>query len=313
MELRHLRYFAAVAEHQGFSRTARALHIAQSAISEQMADLEREVGVPLLVRSRQEISLTPHGNVFLNEVRKVLEGADRAVEMAQRSFRGEIGTLNVGFFNGGTGSLVPAIMRDFRKRHPGVRVNVSELVPTKQAEALVNGTLDIGFTRQLDPAHERILASELLYADPLMAVMAKDHPLAGAPVDVRKLAGERFVLVARESSTALFDKIIAVCSNAGFSPDIAAVGSVWSSVILLVEAGAGIAILPRNIQQSGTHDVTFQPLKDRDASVDLVIAWAPQRCGVIEEAFLEVARAHRDRGRGAAANTGGLATLDEGR
>ncbi len=107
-------------------------------------------------------------------------------------------------------------MRDFRKRYPGVRVSVSELLPSQQAEALLNGTLDVGFTRPLDPPFDQLLKSELLYPDPLVAILPKDHRLARAPVDVRKLAGERFVMVARETSTALFDKIISVCSDAGF-------------------------------------------------------------------------------------------------
>lgn len=295
MELRHLRYFRAIAEHQGFSRAARALHVAQSAISEQVSDLEREVGVPLLVRGRQRIGLTPHGKIFLDEIEKVLEGADRAVETARRSLRGEIGTLNVGFFNGGTGTLVPAIMRDFRKRYPGVHVSVAELIPSEQTEALTRGTLDIGFTRPLEAAYERHLRAELLYPDPFVAVLPKGHPLAHRPVDVRKLAGERFVMVARETSPALFDKTIAICTEAGFSPEISAVGSVWSSVVLLVEAGAGIAILPSNLQQSGVRDVSFQPITNRGASIDLVIAWSPQREGPIQKAFLELARAHRDR------------------
>jgi DNA-binding transcriptional LysR family regulator len=295
MELRHLRYFRAVAEYQGFSRTARALHVAQSAISEQISDLEREIGVPLLVRGRQKVSLTPHGKIFLEEIEEVLAGTDRAVQMAQRSLRGEIGTLNVGFFNGGTGTLVPAIMREFRKRHPGVRVSVAELIPSQQADGLMRGTLDVGFTRPLDPPYDRHLRCELLYPDPFVAVLPKRHPLARGPVDVRKLAGERFVMVARETSPVLFDKTVAICSEAGFSPEISAVGSVWSSVVLLVEAGAGIAILPSNLQQSGVRDVSFQPILNRGASIDLVIAWSPQREGPIQSAFLNIARTQRDR------------------
>jgi DNA-binding transcriptional LysR family regulator len=292
MELRHLRYFCAVAEHQGFSKTARLLHISQSAISEQISDLEKEVGGPLLIRGRQKLLLTPHGEVFLEEAKKVLAASDRAIEMAQRSLKGEVGTLNVGFFNGGTGTLVPAIMRDFRKRHPGVRVSVYELLPSQQSEALLNGVIDVGFTRPLDPPFDKLLKTELLYPDPLVAVLPKDHHLASAPVDVRRLAGEKFVLVARDSSTALFDKIIAVCNEAGFSPEITATGSVWSTVVLLVEAGTGVAILPSNLQQSGAREVAFQPLTNRGASIDLVIAWSPQRSGPVQEAFLALAHAH---------------------
>src|SRR5260221_10772547 len=107
MELRHLRYFSAVAEHQGFSRAARVMNISQSAISEQIANLEEEIGVPLLIRSGHKIRLTPHGEVFLEEAKKVIAGASTAIELAQRSLRGETGTLRIGFFNGGTTPLVP--------------------------------------------------------------------------------------------------------------------------------------------------------------------------------------------------------------
>lgn len=295
MELRHLRYFCAVADNQGFSRTARMLNVSQSAISEQITDLEREIGTPLLVRGRQKIRLTAQGEVFLAEARKVLAGAAYAVEMAQRSQRGEIGTLRIGFFNGGTGTLVPRIIRDFRRRHPGVRVSLTELVPTLQSKALIDGTLDIGFTRPLDPDFQQHLRSELLYIDPIVVVLPKHHRLAPGPVDLRSLSGERFVLVARETSTSLFDKIIALCSDAGFAPTIVTTGSVWSSVVLLVQAGEGIAILPSNLQQKGSSGLVFCPLTAKAASIELVMAWAPDRESAIQTAFLELAREARQR------------------
>lgn len=295
MELRHLRYFRAVAENHGFSRGARLLHISQSAVSEQIADLEREVGVPLLNRGGHAIELTPHGEIFLEEARKVLAASDRAVEMAQRSARGEIGTISLGFFNGGTGTLVPRIVRNFRRRYPGVRVSIVEMTPLRQSQALANGTLDVGFTRPLDPPFDTQLRSEVLHPDPLIAVLPRGHRQAGGPVDLRALAGEPFVLIARETSPALFDKIIACCSNAGFSPQIAATANVWSSAALQVQAGTGIAILPINLQQGGVRDLVFCSLTDRGASIDLVMAWAPERDAPIRNEFLDLARAHRDR------------------
>lgn len=296
MELRHLRYFCAVADHQGFSRTARALHVSQSAISEQLSDLEQEIGVTLLVRGRQKTSLTPHGEVFLAEAKKVLAAADNAVETARRSARGEIGTLTIGFFNGGTGAEVPNVIRTYRRRHPGVRVSVVEMIPSEQSKALLNGTLDVGFTRPLEPPYDQLLRSELMYLDPLIAALPKDHPLARGPVDLRKLARERFVLVARDTSQSLFGKIMALCSEAGFSPQIAATGVVWSSVVLLVQAGEGIAILPSNLQQRGSfRDLAFCPLTNRGASIGLVMAWSPQREGPVQKAFLDLVRDYRRR------------------
>jgi len=295
MELRHLRYFCAVADHQGFSSSARALHVSQSAISEQVADLEREVGVALLVRGQQKTRLTLQGEVFLAEAKKVLAAADQAVETARRSARGEIGTLTIGFFNGGTGADVPAIIKNFRRRHPDVRVSVIDMVPGAQSQALIDGTLDVGFTRPLETPFDQLLRSELLYLDPLVAVFPKDHPLARGSVDLRRLARERFVLVARESSPSLFGKIIALCSEAGFSPQIVGTGVVWASVVLLVEAGEGIAILPSNMQQSASKDLVFCPLTNRGASIGLALAWSPMRDGPVLRSFLDLVRDYRRR------------------
>jgi len=293
MELRHLRYFCAVAAQQGFSRAARALNVSQSAISEQVSDLETEIGVSLLIRGRQKIRLTPHGEVFLIEAKRVLAAASLAVETAQRSGRGEIGTLNVGFLNGGTGAEVPNIIKDFRRRYPGVRVSITETIPTEQAQALANGTLDVGFTRPLEPPFDQLLRSELLYRDPLIAVFPKDHPLARGPVDLRSLAREKFVLVAREASPALFDKVMGLCSAADFFPQIAATGVVWSSLLILVQAGEGIAILPSNLQPRVSKDLVFCPLTNRGASFGIVVAWSPHRESPVQKSFLDLVREYR--------------------
>ncbi|SRR5579883_1251324 len=290
VELRHLRYFRSVAEHQGFSRSARELHVSQSAISEQISDLEREIGVPLLVRGQQKTTLTMPGEIFLKEARKVLSAADHAIETAQRAARGEIGTLTVGFFNGGTGSDVPAIIKNFRRLHPDVRVSVVDMVPGLQSPSLVNGTIDVGFTRPLETPFDQLLRSEPLYMDRLVAVFPKDHPLARKPVDLRKLAGEPFVLVARESSPSLFGKILALCSEAGFSPRIVGTGVAWASVVLLVEAGEGVAILPSNLQHGASKNLVFCPLTNRDAEIGLVIAWSPHREGPVLKEFLKLVR-----------------------
>jgi DNA-binding transcriptional LysR family regulator len=290
MELRHLRYFCAVAENQGFSRSARELHVSQSAISEQISDLEREIGVALLVRGQQKTRLTLQGEVFLAEAKKVLASADQAVETVRRSARGEIGTLHIGFFNGGTGPHVPILIKDFRRHHPGVRVSVTDKVPGLQSGALIDGTMDVGFTRPLETPFDQLLHSELLYPDPLVAVFPKDHPLARGAVDLKSLARERFVLVARESSPSLFGKILALCSEAGFAPQIVSTGVAWASVVLLVEAGEGIAILPSNLRHGASKNLAFCPLTNPGASIGLVMAWSPQREGPVLKAFLNLVR-----------------------
>lgn len=298
MELRPLRYFCAVAHNQSFTRSARELHVSQSAISEQIAHLEEEIGVPLLVRDGHKTQLTPHGEIFLAEATKVLAGAARAVEMAQRSLRGEIGTLRIGFFNGGTGPLFTRLIREFRSRHPGVHLSLAEMIPPLQSKALVEGAIDIGFTRPLERPFDQHLETELVALDPLMVVVPKHHRLAPGPVEPRALATERFVLVARETSSALFDRIIAMCSRAGFSPEIVGTASVWSSVALLVQAGEGISILPGTIRHAAPGDLVFCPLKGSAAAIELLVAWSPARENAIRTSFLELLRALRDKTRG---------------
>jgi DNA-binding transcriptional LysR family regulator len=285
MELRHLRYFHAVAEQGSFSKAARSLYISQSAISEQVADLEREIGVKLFDRDGRSIILTAAGQVFLDEARTVLVAAKHAVERAQGAQRGEIGTLRIGFFAGGIGTNFTKTVRRFRRQYPGVRLSLVEMTPAQQWQALVEGRIDIGFTRRLEPQYLEELSWELVRQDPMVAVLPRDHPLAPGPVHVRDLAGEPFVMSSRETSPAVFDKVIELCSEAGFSPKIASISTVWSSVVLLVQAGEGISMLPSNHQESRANDLAFCPLTAENAHVDLIIAWSPKRDSVVMQSF----------------------------
>jgi DNA-binding transcriptional LysR family regulator len=124
-------------------------------------------------------------------------------------------------------------------------------------------------------------------------VLPKEHPLAPGPINVRDLAGERFVLSSRETSPAVFDKVIELCSEAGFSPKIASISTVWSSVVLMVQAGEGISMLPSNHQQARTSDLAFCPLTAKNAFVDLIIAWSPKRDSAILQSFRSLVEAKR--------------------
>lgn len=294
MELRHLRYFCTVATAQGFNRAARILHVSQSAISEQIIDLERELGVSLLNRSQHQISLTPPGKIFLEEARKVLAAADRAVDMAQRSMRGEVGSLTIGFLVWGTGAFFPKIIQGFRKRHPGVQLSLLEILPAAQSEALISGTIDVGFTRPLQPPYDRQLKSELLYMDPLVAVLPIDHPLAKGPLPIEALADERFILCDRNISPTLFDKITALCAQGGFSPRIIQTSNVLSSVLTLVQAGEGVTLIPSSLQHMRFNDLAFCKLTTHTSAVELVMAWSPARESTMQQAFLEYVRGKKE-------------------
>lgn len=294
MELRHIRYFCAVAELNGFSKAAARLHVSQSAISEQIRDLEEEIGVQLLVRSGRRVRTTPHGEVFLAGAREILSQADRAVEMAQRSSRGQTGHLSIGFLISPTVPFFPQIIREFRKRYPGVRLDMYEMNPLQQMKALAQGDIDIGFTRDLERPYSGILRSELVYTDSLMVALPRRHPLAQARIRLPALAEGPFLLYNRESWPGFFDSIIALCRKAGFSPHIANT-ALMQTVLTLVEAGEGIALVPGSVRHYGHKGLVFRPLDPEPEGVRLITAWRPDAESPQLTAFLDLVRERRPK------------------
>ena len=149
MELRHLRYFTAVVQWNGYREAARQRNIAQPALSQAVSELEEEIGVKLFVREKRRARLTPEGEVFYAEAVRVLEQAQQAIEPARRAARGEIGILRIGFLGSATASFLPGLIRLYRQRYPGVKLLLDELTPQQQEEAFARGELDLGFTRPL--------------------------------------------------------------------------------------------------------------------------------------------------------------------
>jgi DNA-binding transcriptional LysR family regulator len=295
MELRHLRYLCAVAEHGTFSEAGRRLRVSQSAISEQIADLEREVGGPLLNRNSGRTRLTPQGQLFLAEARKTLAAAGRAIEITQRSLIGQVGSLNIGFFLWGAGGFFARIIRDYRKLHPDIKLSLYEMRTPEQMDALLTGKIDIAFARPLEPPFDQTLRAELLYRDPIVVVLPRDHPLAGKPISIQSLVSERFVLCDRQMTTALFDGIVALCSSAGFSPNIVNTAATWSSVLTLVESGEGVALVPSGVRYLRPSGVVISPLVPQNLHMGLSVAWNPQNEDPIQQNFLRLVRDNKDR------------------
>jgi DNA-binding transcriptional LysR family regulator len=295
MELRHLRYFCAVADHGTFSEAGRKLRISQSAISEQIADLEREIGGPLLNRNSGRTRLTPQGKLFLAEARKTLIAADRTIEITQRSLLGKVGSLGIGFFLWGAGGFFARIIRDFRKLHPGIKLSLYEMRTPEQMEALTSGKIDVAFSRPLEPPFDQTLRAELLYRDPVVVVLPRDHPLATKRIAIANLIAERFVLCDRQMTPALFDGIVALCGSAGFSPNIVNTSDTWSGVLTLVEAGEGIALVPSGVRYMRPPGVVFAPLIPPNLHMGLGVAWNPENEGPILRNFLRLVRENKDR------------------
>lgn len=307
MELRHLRYFCALADFGTFAKASQQLHVSQSAISEQIADLEREIGGALLDRSQRRTRLTQQGELFLAEARKTLLASERAVDIARRSLKGEVGTLSIGFFLWGTGGFFARIIREYRKLYPQVRLSLYEMHAWVQMDALINGKIDIGFTRPLEPPFDRILKAELLYRDPVVVALPTDHPLllkAEATrrpegtlpsIHIADLASEPFVFCERAITPTLFDSILALCSKAGFAPHIVNSSSTWSGVLTLVESGEGIAMVPSGVRHLRNPGIAFAELKSERIDVGISLAWNPENENPIRRDFLALVMANKDR------------------
>ncbi len=295
MELRHLRYFVATADLGSISEAGRRLHVSQSTVSEQVADLEGEIGGALFDRSGGRVRLTPQGAIFLAEARKTLLAAERTVDVTRQSLAGKLGTLSIGFFLWGVGGFFPRLIREYRRLHPGVRLSLVELDTTGQMEALTTGKIDFGFTRPLLPPFDRLFESELLYEDPIVVVMPRDHPLSHGRLRMADLATERFVLCERRVTPGLFDGILGLCTGAGFSPEIVNTSATWAGVLTLVESGEGIALVPAGVRHLRTRGVLLRRLQPETVRVGVSMAWRPESQSLLHQDFLRLVRSQRGR------------------
>ncbi len=294
MQLRHLRYFCAVAEHGSFTTAARQLNVSQSGVSGQVHDLEKKIGVVLFQRNQREVSLTPEGVVFFHEAREILIRADRAVELVRRASQGVSGTLTVGLCGPVTAAFLPKLIRKFRKQFPGVTLALRERLPSEQIEALLNGDIDIAFTRGIPAGSKPLLGHELLVREPLVVALPKEHPLADQQtIALNKLAKERLIIFCRDGAPEVFDAIVAVCKRAKFSPRIGDTPRAWQSILTMVEADEGVGLVPSCVQHMRSTDVIFRPLSDKRCKVDAIFAWRRHESSAVTDAFLALLRAKR--------------------
>jgi DNA-binding transcriptional LysR family regulator len=285
MELRHLRYFVAVAEELHFGRAATRLHIAQPPLSRQIRDLEREVGTPLFERTPRGVALTPAGRAFLPEARLTLAQAERAQRTAQRAARGETGRLRVGFVEAATHSgVLPNVLSFFRMHLPSIGLSLFEMDALQQSEALRDGRVDLGLLHSPPSDADRWLRVEPVYTDPVILAVPEGHRLAGrARFALSSLADESFVLFQRDVAPSIYDSIIARCRSAGFSPRVVQEAAGWHTLVSLVAAGVGVAFIPKSLQQ----------FKQQGLSVDMELSavWKRGDRSPVRERFVIALRA----------------------
>lgn len=289
MELRHLRYFVAVAEELHFGRAAERLRMAQPPLSQQIKRLEEELGVELLRRTKRRVELTEAGEAFLREASLALSQVDVAAEAARRADRGETGTLSVGFVGSAAYEVLPEILKAFRERYPEVEVGLEELTTAQQVRALGEGRIEVGFVRP--PVGEDGLEVETVLREPLVAVLPSDHPLSGQEdVSLGALAEEPFVMTPRRLGPSFYDRIVGACREAGFSPRVVQEAIQMQTIIGMVAAGIGVALVPASEGNLSRRGVVYKPIHDEGLEVELAMAWVPEAPSPTLRAFLRIVR-----------------------
>lgn len=290
MELRQLRYFAAIVEEGSLSRAAQRLHVSQPPLSTHLKALEQELGVTLLERGNRGVTPTAAGAVYYEEVRAVLTRLEQARGRALQVHRGDVGTLSVGFVSIADYSLLPPALKQFRSRYPLVEVQLQELTTDAQIRELRAGRLDLAIG--LAPVDEPDLGFERLRREALVLAAPADDPLAqgeGA-VDLRQLAKASFIVPPRIIGPGLYDLVISRCRAAGFVPRITQSARQMQTVIGLVSSGMGVALVPSSVQQLQRAGVRYLPLRGRAAQVELGILRARGDAAPLVQNFVDILR-----------------------
>jgi DNA-binding transcriptional LysR family regulator len=294
MELRHLRYFVKVAEELNFSRAAERLNIAQPPLSQQIQRLERELGVPLFLRTKRRVALSDAGSAILDDARRTVALADEVADIARRTALGEVGILRLGFSSAALYTMLPAILRAFRSQFPRAVLNLMELSTEEQVRRLASGALDAGIVRLPIENVSKSLTTRSILREPLAVAMPRDHRLAKRPaVPIRALAPERFVVFPRHVAPGLYDQIMSLCSSGGFRPIVAQEAAEIPTIISLVAAGLGIAIVPSSVQSLRHERVVYRALRPGNTMTEMAIAYERDNRSAVLRSFLQVVARHR--------------------
>jgi DNA-binding transcriptional LysR family regulator len=269
IELTHLRYFIALADELHFGRAAARLHIAQPPLTRQIRLLESRLGCGLFERNSRSTRLTAAGAQLLDKARAILVETDRALGTIQRLGSGEEGEVMLATAPSLMLGSLPGVIRDFRKRHPGVSFRMTEMASSAILQAVEAGTADLGLIRGLDkyPAIE----THLRWRESMVAILPNDDPAAARPsLSVKELQGRPFVFFPKHLGPSFYDELIGYCRRAGFLPEISEEARQWSSIISLVSAGMGVSIGPQSVTSLLPAAARFVPLKGFQTSVRMV-------------------------------------------
>lgn len=272
MEFRQLRYFVTVAQELHFGRAAEKLDITQPALSKQIRVLETNIGIKLFFRTKRSVELTPAGEVFLKETKKLLKQGENAIAAAQRTAKGERGKLTIGFTTTATYVVLPELIERFRSSYPRVEVEMLELCTEAQVAALNRGEINLGFLHP--PIDDRGLEVYPLLSEEFVVVLPKQHRLnLSESVSLKDLAQESFILHPRSEGPFLYDEFFKLCRQHGFQPQIVKEECSHQTRIFFVAAGMGITFIPAGLQTSISSDLVCKPIKNLPFKLEFAAAW----------------------------------------
>jgi DNA-binding transcriptional LysR family regulator len=292
IELRHLRYFVAVAEELHFGRAAQRLHLAQPPLSQQIRKLEELLGYALFTRTSRSVSLTPAGQALLQRARLTLRNVQRDIDETRSIGHGDVGSLHIGFIGSAMLTTLPGIFRSYREAYPRVRLHLHESFTAMVSKGLENGTLDAGILRDGDPM-EGMQVTTIL-SEPFVAVLPASHPCAKQKsVSIGVLRDEPFVYYPRSAGARAYEKPLALCEEHGFRPQIVQEASHWLTILRLISAGFGVSIAPACVRRIASAEVVCLPLRGAKTVSNIELAWLAGETRPIVERFKQIAEGTR--------------------
>ena len=289
MELDHLKAFVAASEELHFSRAAKRLHLSQPALSKQIQQLEEELGLKLFIRNRRSVQLSQEGEFLLEKVKLTLSCADIVKATATQMAKGEEGILRIAFTSTAPQAILPELIRAYRKRAPKVSLELTEQSSRLQIQSLLRSEIDIGIFRPDLSAGSKGICHHQIFSESFVVALAHDHPLANRKIlSIAQLKDESWLMVRRESSSAVYDTILASCQKAGYYPNILQSFSQVQGVLSMVAAGLGIAVLPESARQLKLKKLNFVRLSGA-LKTQLVLGTREGELPAHLSAFLQVA------------------------
>ncbi|HYZ71450.1 MAG TPA: LysR substrate-binding domain-containing protein [Chthoniobacterales bacterium] len=291
MELRHLRYFIAVAEELNFARAARRVHIAQPSLTKQIQQLEQELGFPLLYRTKKKVELLDTGHVFLDEAQRLLRQSESAIDSARRTYTGESGRLMIGFSQSAAPEVLPRILRRYHALYPKVVVELLEIVSIKNAESLMDSAMSVALVRSPTFLSRELFSFETIQQERFVVALPDSHDLAKLrSIRIKSLASEPLIVPPLQPGWGYADSLFQIFRDYGIVPCIAqeAIGAL--AVVTLVAGGFGVALVPASLGNFSLPGVTYRPIKGPRRTSDLTLVWRRDSRASTVRAFLEVVR-----------------------